>query len=80
MIIELDVTVCNKNDHRDEIKVRYEGKYVKFVRERTGTMDRDEYGYWICSECGETLPAWVDKYPASYCPYCGIKVVERWTN
>lgn len=45
--------------------------------ERMGTMDRDEYGYWVCSECGETLPAWVTKYPANYCPYCGAKVVEE---
>lgn len=49
----------------------------RYLPERTGTMDRDEYGYWVCSECGETLPAWVDKYPAKYCPYCGAKVVER---
>ena len=46
-----------------------------YVQERTGKMNRDEYGYWVCSECGEDLPAWVDKYPANYCPYCGIKVV-----
>lgn len=45
--------------------------------ERTGTMDRDEYGYWVCSECGETLPDWVDKYPAHFCPYCGVKVAQR---
>lgn len=77
MIINLDVTVRNKDDYRDAIEVHYEGKYMKFVRERTGTMPRDEYGYWVCSECGEDLPAWVDKYPARYCPYCGMKVVSN---
>lgn len=60
----------------DRILLKQRGEYVPYVREHTGTMDRDKYGYWVCSECGETLPAWVDKYPANYCPYCGAKVVE----
>lgn len=77
MIVQHDVTVRHEHDNIDEIEVRCEGEYVRFIRERTGTMDRDEYGYWVCSECGETLPAWVDKYPANYCPYCGAKVVEE---
>lgn len=53
------------------------GEPQTYVPLRTGTMDRDEYGYWVCSECGETLPAWVTRYPANYCPYCGARVVDE---
>ena len=74
MIIEDDVTIRHEQDNSEEIEVLCEGKYVKFVRERIGKMIRDEYGYWVCSECGEGLPAWVTQYPADYCPFCGVKV------
>ena len=76
MIVEHDVSIRHEQYNAYEIEVLFKGEYVKFVRERTGTMLRDEYGYWVCSECGKDLPAWVTEYPADYCPYCGMKVVE----
>ena len=76
MIIEHDVTIRHEQYNIDEIEVRYKGEYVKFVRERTGTLHRNEYGFLECSKCGEDLPSFFDIFPASYCPFCGIKVVH----
>ena len=41
--------------------------------EYKGQTESDPVGYAVCSECGDTLEACDN---ASYCPWCGVRLVD----